>query len=117
MRRWPLLIILFFVVLLQYPLWLGKGGWFRVWEAEADLEARQQENARLEARNAALAAEVRDLKSGLDAVEERARYNLGLIGKDEIFIHIPEQKMSAPPAPRRPAAAPPASKPPATPLQ
>lgn len=76
------------IVLIQYPLWLGKGGWLRVWEVDRQVTARKAKNAELEARNAALDAEVRDLKEGLDAVEERARYELGMVRQDEVFFQV-----------------------------
>ncbi len=79
------------IVLLQYPLWLGKGGWLRVWEVDRQVKAQQEGNAKLRARNDALDAEVRDLKQGYDAVEERARYELGMIKQDEIFFHVMEK--------------------------
>lgn len=80
------------VVLLQHPLWFGSGGWLRVHELDSRLKARRAENARLEARNAALAAEVRDLKQGYDAIEERARSELGMIREDEIFFQVIERR-------------------------
>ena len=61
------------ILALQFPLWLGKGGWVRVWEVDRQLEEQIARNGGLEARNGSLAAEVNDLKRGLDAVEERAR--------------------------------------------
>ncbi|HTL27558.1 MAG TPA: cell division protein FtsB [Burkholderiales bacterium] len=79
------------IVAIQLPLWLGKGGWLRVWELDQQVAAQRQQNARLEARNAAIAAEVRDLKQGLEAVEERARYELGLLRPDEVFFQIIEK--------------------------
>ena len=78
------------VVAIQYPLWLGKGGWLRVWEVERQLAEDQAHNRRLQLRNAALAAEVGDLKEGLEAIEERARYEQGMLKKDEIFFQIIE---------------------------
>ena len=77
------------IVAIQAPLWLGKGGWLRVWETDRQLEAQHGKNARLETRNAALAAEVRDLKQGFDAIEERARYELGMVKSDEVFFQVP----------------------------
>jgi cell division protein FtsB len=77
---------------IQYPLWAGKGGWLRVWEIDGQIEAQREINARLKARNAALDAEVRDLKQGLEAIEERARSELGMIRHDEIFFHLLEDK-------------------------
>lgn len=79
------------IALLQYPLWLGKGGWFRAWDNGRQLEAQRAQNQMLEQRNAALDAEVRDLKSGLGAIEERARYELGLIKSGEVFVQIPQK--------------------------
>ena len=79
------------IVLLQYPLWLGKGGWLRVWEIDRQVEAQKDGNAGLRARNDALDAEVRDLKQGYDAIEERARFELGMIRQDEIFFQILEK--------------------------
>ena len=80
------------IVLIQYPLWLGKGGWVHAWETESKVAAQRAKNAGLELRNAALAAEVTDLKQGTDAIEARARYELGLVKKDEIFFQIVEDK-------------------------
>lgn len=74
------------IVLVQYPLWLGKGGWLRAWEVDRQLEAQRARNAQLAVRNAALAAEVRDLKQGTDAIEERARHDLGMMRPDEVFF-------------------------------
>ena len=81
---------------LQYPLWIGKGSWLRVWELDRSLSAQKEQNAKLKARNDALDAEVRDLKEGLEAVEERARLELGMIKKDETFYQV-----VPPAAPRR----------------
>ena len=78
------------IVLIQYPLWVGKGGWLRVWELDRQVSAQQAKNVALEGRNATLAAEVIDLKQGSDAIEERARYELGMIRKDEVFFQIVE---------------------------
>jgi cell division protein FtsB len=80
------------ILLIQYPLWLGKGSWMRAWQVEQDLNRQVQTNHRLETRNAGLAAEVNDLKTGTEAIEERARYELGLVKSDEIFFQIEEKK-------------------------
>ncbi|HKW36452.1 MAG TPA: cell division protein FtsB [Burkholderiales bacterium] len=82
-----------FILLLQYPLWFGKGGWVRVWQLERQVQEQKQGNAALARRNEALDAEVRDLKQGFEAIEERARYELGLIKQDEVFFQV------VPPAP------------------
>ena len=76
------------IVALQYPLWVGKGSWMRVWELDRQVAAQREINVRLKARNDALDAEVRDLKQGQDAVEERARLELGMIKNDEVFYQI-----------------------------
>ena len=79
------------ILLIQYPLWLGKGGWLRAWEMDRQLEGQRAKSRQFEVRNAALAAEVRDLKQGTEAIEERARYELGMIRDDEVFFQIVEQ--------------------------
>jgi cell division protein FtsB len=89
MMRWPILILAALLVLLQYPLWLGKGSWLRVWEVDRLLQTQRAENLRLEDRNAALEAEVANLKSGDDAIEERARFELGMTRPQEIYVQIP----------------------------
>ena len=76
---------------LQYPLWLGKGSWTRVWELDRQVAAQRDVNARLKARNDALDAEVVDLKQGLEALEERARLDLGMIRRDETFYQLVEK--------------------------
>jgi cell division protein FtsB len=78
------------ILLIQYPLWLGKGGWLRAWEVDRRLSGQQVANQALERRNLALGAEVRDLKQGFDAIEERARYELGFVKPDEVFFQILE---------------------------
>ena len=87
------------IVALQYPMWLGKGGWLRVRELDRQVEAQKHVNAEFQSRNAVLDAEVRDLKQGLEAVEERARSELGMIRHDEVFFQLPQDT-----APRAPAA-------------
>ena len=76
------------ILLIQYPLWLGKGGWLRAWEMDRQVEIQKSKNRQLETRNTALAAEVRDLKQGTEAIEERARYELGMIRPDEVFFQF-----------------------------
>ena len=73
---------------LQYPLWVGKGSWTRVWELDRPLEQQRAGTARHKARNDALDAEVRDLKQGTGAIEERARLELGMIRGDEVFYQV-----------------------------
>jgi len=76
------------VLALQYPLWFGKGGWTRVRDLERNLAQQHEANARLKARNDALDAEVRDLKEGNEAIEERARLELGMVKRDETFYQL-----------------------------
>jgi len=76
------------VVLLQYPLWLGEGSWLRVRESAQKIDAQMALNQRLETRNASLLAELNDLKQGRDAIEERARNDLGMVAPDEWFVRI-----------------------------
>lgn len=82
------------LVLIQYPLWLGKGGWLRVWDLSKQVDGALVKEQELKARNAKLASEVQDLKEGTGAVEERARYELGMIKDNEVFVQIlqPEHK-------------------------
>ncbi len=90
-RRWPALVLAALIVLLQWPLWLGKGGWLRVWDVDRQLGAQREVNQKLEQRNAGLEAEVKDLKTGREAIEERARFELGLIRPDEVFVQVPQK--------------------------
>ena len=90
------------IVLIQYPLWLGKGGWLKAWQLDTELTKEKQKNGQLEVRNLGLAAEVRDLKQGTEAIEERARYELGMVRGDEVFFQVEEAKRHA----AQPAAAP-----------
>lgn len=83
-------IFLALIFMLQYPLWMAKGSWPKVWDLERQLEGQHIANQALQARNNRLAAEVRDLKVGYDALEERARYELGMIRQDEAFIQVME---------------------------
>ncbi|MFA4969707.1 MAG: cell division protein FtsB [Sulfuritalea sp.] len=112
--NWPTLVLVVLIALLQYPLWLGKGGWLRVWDYDRQLQAQRETNQKLEQRNAALDAEVRDLKSGYEAIEERARYELGMIKEGEIFVQVPQKALLAPssqPSPAPSSALKPAAKP------
>ena len=84
-------ILIVLIALLQYPLWVGKGSWLKVWEFDQQVVTQHEINQKLQIRNAALDAEVRDLKQGSDAIEERARNELGMIKKDEIFFHVLEE--------------------------
>jgi cell division protein FtsB len=96
------LLALAFVALIaaiQYPLWLGKGGWLRTWDLDRQLAAQRTHNAQLQARNDALEAEVLDLKSGYEAIEERARFELGMIRQDEAWFQFVKPESLGTPAP------------------
>ncbi len=82
------LIFVILIALLQYPLWLGKGSWLRVWDLNRQIGEQQEKNNALKARNDTLDAEVRDLKSGRAAIEERARSELGMVKQDEVFYQV-----------------------------
>ncbi len=82
------LILLVLLLMLQYPLWLGKGGWLKVQDLHRQLDAQQQSNRQIQARNGLLDAEVIDLQQGTDAIEERARSELGMIKNDEIYFQV-----------------------------
>jgi cell division protein FtsB len=90
--RWLTVGLLALIGLLQYPLWVGKGGWLKVWEYDRLLQQQKEATKVLEIRNAGLDAEVRDLKQGYEALEERARFELGMIKQDETFVQIPEKQ-------------------------
>ncbi len=89
------IVFVLLILALQYPMWLGKGGWLQLRELNAQVAAQRQVNADLKARNEALDAEVRDLKQGVEAVEERARSELGMIRQDEVFFQLPADPSSA----------------------
>lgn len=115
------------LLLLQYRLWFGGGSLREVRHLQQRLESTTQEAQKLHERNRALEAEVVDLKEGLEAVEERARQDLGMIKPDEVFIQVVENekpkpkpaeprapgknrekgKLQKPPAPPKPQSAPP----------
>ena len=100
--RWLALVLVALIAAIQYPMWLGKGGWLQVRETDRQLAAQQEANAALKARNEALDADVRDLKTGYEAIEERARADLGMIRGDEVFFQLqPAGTVARPPAPAR----------------
>ncbi len=102
MERTLTIVFAGLILLLQYPLWLGKGGWVRVWDLDRQVTAQKKVNDDLTRRNSGLDAEVRDLKNGLGAIEERARFELGMIREDEIFFQVLEGPVpvARPPAPK-----------------
>lgn len=93
--RWFLLVLLVLLVLLQYQLWFA-GGMDEVWRMQEAVEQQRKENEALRERNAKLAAEVRDLKEGQEAIEERARNELGMIKRGEVMYQVVEPGDSKP---------------------
>lgn len=87
------LIFVILIALLQYPLWLGKGSWLRVWNVNQQITSQKEKNKTLKQRNETLSAEVRDLKQGNAAIEERARSELGMIKEDEVFYQVIDQPL------------------------
>ena len=111
------LIFVVLIALLQYPLWLGKGSWLRVWNVNQQIAEQKTKNDAAKQRNETLSAEVHDLKQGNAAIEERARSELGMIKQDEVFYQVIDQPIIIQPSailptPNKPAAQPePAKKP------
>ena len=88
--RVTIAILVLLLLVLQYRLWMGDSSVREVWRLQQAVEQQRQENQRLRARNQALEAEVNDLKQGVDAIEERARSELGMIKNDETFYQVIE---------------------------
>jgi cell division protein FtsB len=99
------LIFVVLIALLQYPLWLGKGSWLRVWNVNQQIDEQREKNTSYKQRNETLNAEVRDLKQGNAAIEERARSELGMIKQDEVFYQVIDQPLPTLPANQLPAPA------------
>ncbi|MCB1857019.1 MAG: cell division protein FtsB [Gammaproteobacteria bacterium] len=86
-------ILVVMLLTLQYRLWVGEGSMAEVYSLKREIEQQKQVLVRLRQRNDALQAEVADLKEGLDAIEERARSELGMIREDEVFYQVVEPSM------------------------
>lgn len=91
--RWFVLVLVVLLGFLQYRLWVGDGSLADLHALQARITETEDELARLQARNNALAAEVEDLKTGLDAIEERARSQLGMIQSGEVFLQVVEEPL------------------------
>jgi cell division protein FtsB len=89
--RYVALILLILLIVLQVRLWTGHGGLHEVWRLRERVSDQKIENAKLKARNETLSAEVEDLKHGDEAVEERARSELGLMKPGETFYQVVDQ--------------------------
>jgi len=88
--------LLILLVLLQYRLWFGDGSVREVAQLQTQISAQEQQNAKLRERNRTLAAEVQDLKKGTTAIEERARTDLGMVGKSETFYQVVSPENASP---------------------
>jgi len=90
--RYLNLLLIAMLAMLQYDLWIGDGSMAAVWHLQHSISEQKADNTLLKARNDTLTAEVKDLKSGLSAIEERARSELGMIKQDETFIQTVDSK-------------------------
>jgi cell division protein FtsB len=103
--KWLAAALAVAVLLLQYRIWVSADGVREVERLKAAVASQQAQNDQLAERNRQLAAEVRDLKTGMDALEERARSDLGMIGPNETFYQVvPRSPGSGPPETRTAAA-------------
>ena len=95
-------VLLVLLVLIQYPLWWGHGGWLRVHELQQELAQQLKKNADAKERNERIQGEVQDLQNGTAAVEERARYEMGMVKDSEVFVQFvsPNAPSSASNAPQ-----------------
>jgi cell division protein FtsB len=89
--RWLYVVLTVLFVGLQWKLWVGDGSLAEVWHLKQAVAEQRGENEQLRERNQALDAEVKDLKQGLEAIEERARVELGMIRQDEVFYQLVEE--------------------------
>jgi cell division protein FtsB len=92
LMRWLIFILSALLLFLQYRVWVGEGSLAEVSNLKHEIALQQEESAGLKARNQALQAEVDDLRSGLGAIEERARSELGMVKEGEIFYQVIEPK-------------------------
>lgn len=96
-KFWPYIVLIVLIAVLQVKFLFGQGNWRQVQDLREQVHAQQKENQALLSRNRALAAEVKDLKSGVDAVEERARNEMGMVKPGETFYRVidPDKKLNA----------------------
>jgi cell division protein FtsB len=81
-------VLIVLLALIQYPLWWGHGGWLRVHELREELSQQLQKNTDDKLRNERIEGEVQDLQNGTAAVEERARYEMGMVKDGEVFVQF-----------------------------
>ncbi|WP_042264905.1 cell division protein FtsB [Paraburkholderia heleia] len=92
-------VLIILLVLIQYPLWWGHGGWLRVHELQQQLAQQQKQNDDEKLRNERIAGEVQDLQNGTAAVEERARYEMGMVKDSEVFVQFVSPNQTPPATP------------------
>ena len=109
LKRWPLWLVAALLLAVQAQLWLGKGNLPYTMGLSQQLQAQQAVNTGLRERNREVAAEVTDLRDGLEMLEERARSELGMLKPDEILVQVTPAVAPAAAAARAAPAAPPAS--------
>ena len=97
--KWLAAALAVVLVLLQYRIWVSDNGVRKVERLKQAVALQQAEDAQLAERNRQLAAEVRDLKTGMDALEERARSDLGMIARNETFYQVVPARAAAATAP------------------
>ena len=90
--KWLYAILIILFLVLQHKIWVADGGMSDVYSIGRQVEAQKKTNTKLKERNQTLEAEVRDLKKGLEAIEERARSELGMIKNDEVFYQVVEEQ-------------------------
>lgn len=96
--RGLLLVLAVVLLMLQYGVWFGRGGLRDVWHTEAQIAEQTARNQQLDARNRGLAAEVSDLKEGMEAVEELARSEMGMVRQGEVFFQLVDKASIQAPA-------------------
>ncbi|WP_108646493.1 cell division protein FtsB [Polynucleobacter rarus] len=86
------------LVAIQYPLWIGKGGWLYVYQLDKEVKVLADSNKELEIRNAKISGDVQDLKQGTKGVEERARLEHGMVKDNEILVKVlkPDESLPQP---------------------
>lgn len=92
------------LIAIQYPLWIGKGGWLHVYQMDKEVQAQQAKNRELENRNNKLAGDVNDLRQGTRAVEERARIEHGMVKENETMVQVVQTDEELPKAVTKPKA-------------
>lgn len=94
--RLATVVLIILLALIQYPLWWGHGGWLQIQRLRQQLESQLQKNAEATLRNERIAGEVQDLQKGTAAIEERARYEMGMVKDEEVYVQFISSNASMP---------------------